>query len=290
MTENQTKDVGSILLAVAEYIQPTPHPDLDQVVQIDSQLEEITRAGFGVEQLPKQALIKQRVELTYSQISPSFLRQTSQKPIQGRVLSVLGQKIPYTIPVPNFGVYSLDNPIMSISFGESPKHIRGPFFFEVNRPRNLPYILGKEFVQGNELFLDGYYNYFWGEGTSAQFCFRGSLWLGTGLPETAKKQLKKKYIHGFWDTEYANFTITSGFNGIIPAGIRSKIEEAKKFFGDQVFLVAETKPEDWQVSKYIPRLVQDPLLIGVLEDKCYYIGSFNTTPLERFASREFTID
>ena len=79
--------------------------------------------------------------------------------------------------------------------------------------------------------------------------------------------------------------ITSHFQGIVPVETKQKIKEAKKIFGKrELFFIAETRPESWDVQE----ITKDPLVVGVLEDKCYLVDKFDTTPLEEYVSREFT--
>ncbi len=71
-------------------------------------------------------------------------------------------------------------------------------------------------------------------------------------------------------------TLTSTFNGIIPQKTKEKVYNAIDYFEDEVYLVAETKPEEWDITK----IKDDPLVIGMKNDKAYLIDHFNTTPLE----------
>ena len=78
--------------------------------------------------------------------------------------------------------------------------------------------------------------------------------------------------------------IKSYFQGIVPVETKRKIKEARKVFGKRkLFFIAETRPESWDVKE----ITRDPLVVGVLEDKCYLVDKFDTTPLEEYVSKEF---
>lgn len=86
--------------------------------------------------------------------------------------------------------------------------------------------------------------------------------------------------------EVNNFcTYSHSFNGFIPQKTKEKIETADKIFGRDLFLIKETKLEDW--TKEI-RITKDPLIIGVMNDESYLVDHFNTTPLEDYIKSEFT--
>ena len=76
-----------------------------------------------------------------------------------------------------------------------------------------------------------------------------------------------------------SFRIASQFNGLIPKRIKENVKESQKYFKkENIYLISETKPEEWNVTSI---LKADPLIIGLIGDKyAHLIAHFNTTPLE----------
>ncbi|MBS3093700.1 hypothetical protein J4456_03930 [Candidatus Pacearchaeota archaeon] len=96
------------------------------------------------------------------------------------------------------------------------------------------------------------------------------------------KQVKsfRNYVGGKRKT----LNLSSEFNGILPTVTKEKIKIAKSIFPKQVYLFAETKPDEWGHKEYSP----DPLIVGVsLDNRTYLVDHFNTTKLEDYVRREF---
>jgi hypothetical protein len=101
------------------------------------------------------------------------------------------------------------------------------------------------------------------------------------LPKVIKKPLMENVALPF--AYYA----TSYLNIGVPEETKEKISKAKKEFGRRnLFFVAETKPEDWNVQVQ----TKDPLVIGVRKKRAYLLDQFDTTPLENYVAREFRTD
>lgn len=224
----------------------------EKITKIDRKLEELNEKCFGSEILLKKQLIKQKALCTYPLISPEFLSLSNKKYLENTETGFVGY-----IHVPRFGVYSLDNPTMKINFGYDS---RTPFlFFEVEKPNNLPKIIENELIKGNELFINNTIKYW-----------------------QTPKEIRSKY------EKIGGVSIKSSFHGFIPIDSKEKIKQAQRIFKD-IYFVAETKPEEWTVTEHvIPRLIRDPLVIGVLDKDCFLIDKFETTPFEGYISKEFS--
>ncbi len=89
-----------------------------------------------------------------------------------------------------------------------------------------------------------------------------------------------KNREGVWDEEYTLFSL---FNGLIPKSVKKKVETCEKIFGDKIYVVAEA--ENWQ-AKAVP--IKDPLVIGVIHDRCYLLDQFDCTHIEHYTKSEFS--
>ena len=93
-----------------------------------------------------------------------------------------------------------------------------------------------------------------------------------------------KSMFGLEKGTWTDITFSSRFNGIFPEEIKEKINETERIFNKELYLIAETKPEEWNVQV----IKSDPLLTGVYDGKCFLVDHFNTTSIENYVRREFT--
>lgn len=105
------------------------------------------------------------------------------------------------------------------------------------------------------------------------------------------RSLYDKTINGnfvFNPEKYTGIEIQSKFIGLIPQKTKEKVEKSlEHFFKDAIYLVAETKPEEWNVEK----IKIDPLVIGLIANKdAHLIAHFDTTPLEDLVKDNFLGD
>lgn len=106
------------------------------------------------------------------------------------------------------------------------------------------------------------------------------------LPENIEKQywdvlqLLAKRL-GRNNSQYG-LRLTCRFEGLIPCEIRERIKEAKAFFGEQIFIIAE--PGNFTINKVVPLPKVDPLIVGydpsADKNSLWLIADFNTTPVE----------
>ena len=81
--------------------------------------------------------------------------------------------------------------------------------------------------------------------------------------------------------------ITSTFNGIIPNETKERVRNAERYFNrDDFYIIAETKPEEWQITK---KITKDPLMTAVKHNKCFLVDHFDTTPLEKFIVNQYSL-
>lgn len=75
------------------------------------------------------------------------------------------------------------------------------------------------------------------------------------------------------------------FKGLIPSKVKKDIKEAAQYFGNQIFIIGEAK---WTVEAVKnPKPEGDPLVIGVLNNSCYLISEFDTTPIEELVAKNY---
>ena len=98
-----------------------------------------------------------------------------------------------------------------------------------------------------------------------------------GLPQILSCSLLKKVGPLDKRHEIRKTHFISIFKGLIPSGVKKEIKEATQYF-DQIYILGEAK---WCVENPTPE--KDPLVIGILNDSCYLISEFDTTPIEKLA-------
>ncbi len=264
-------------LGLEEYVTEPAKADSKELMALDEQLASLAENTFRVEEHLIKLLKEQKAVWVYPKISSEFLSLSNEKVVQ-YASGILEHKKFETIKVPKFGVYNLNSPDMKIQMGKAlditSYKTNCDYFFEVVHPIPLSDTLCGNLAKSSGLFL--------GEPTILRMYEGGIKTYGSRKSNT-EKDTKNKF-----DKIGKPIALKSTFHCIFPNETRAKVLEAKKIFGDQLFIVAETKPEDWSQEKYIPRIVRDPLLIGVINDKSFYIAEFNTTPLERYVRIEFT--
>jgi hypothetical protein len=248
---------------------------LGQRQEARRKLEDLAKTGLGVERLPTQNLAQALANSFYARISPTFLNQSNLGNIFAGHSEFSGKPNYLQINIPKFGVYSLDNPTMELFLY---KDIFG-YSFRVRSPSNLPRVLRQNLVFATEFGKDPRKD-LWVHGEEQESWRPNPSFLGF-----CKKE--KRFPR---EIKY-NYSLSSSFYGFIPQETKAELAEASTIFGKSIFLVAETKPEDWTLQKTPkPKVVQDPLLVGVIQDKCYLIDHFDTTPVEDYARKEFLDD
>lgn len=97
------------------------------------------------------------------------------------------------------------------------------------------------------------------------------------LESEAKKRKKSLYLE-------------TGYTGLIPDEVCARIQEAKQYFGDNIFIIAEAK--NWSLTVEEPRTLSnpsdgDPIAVGFDGNALWIIDIFDLSSIERFAVSEF---
>lgn len=71
-----------------------------------------------------------------------------------------------------------------------------------------------------------------------------------------------------------DFQFYSTFSGILPVAEKKKLKRAEEIFKNQIYLIAEVKPEDWDKNSS----ATDALIVGLEENVCYLVSHFSTMP------------
>lgn len=81
---------------------------------------------------------------------------------------------------------------------------------------------------------------------------------------------------------------TARMSFVVPPEAKAKIAEARQHFSKgELWFLSETVESNWKVDvTEIPMV--DPLVIATRDGEVYYVTKFDPTPLEDYASREFT--
>lgn len=113
------------------------------------------------------------------------------------------------------------------------------------------------------------------------------------LPNNRTKLEKKGNSYKFFNKKECRagsdfrYEFEASCNLLFPISTREKLNEARRSFRvDQLYIVKETKPKEWQRVG----LLDDPLLVGITEKNGYLIDHFNATRLEQYVVDEFVVD
>lgn len=185
----------------------------------------------------------------FLQIDPAFLSMKHKKQFR-RALYDYGRNqrnINFKISLPIFGIYTLESPLSQLEL------TLGVYY--VHYPREMRVAIAdiKSGIDLPEILFDNWTN-----------------------PIRNSTESSSSTI---WNESYR---LTALFEGLIPKRIKEKIESYRRIFGRDIYIVAEA--DNWE-GKAIP--VEDPLVIGIIHDKCYLIDQFNCTPAEHYVKSEF---
>lgn len=225
--------------------------------EISGLIEEIeSKELLNVEQLPLKLLKIQRAQ--YPTIDPSFLSMHNN-------INYEGEKI----KVPKFSVYKkieegFDDFSISIwGVWDQKSPTKYGFMMTINKENELPKIFEEPLVKSlGRILKDGAYR--------------------NGYDKTLATSYQR-ILHAHGRLDYM-LNLVSQFHGFLPQKLKEKIKETEPIFKRDLYLIAETKPEAWSVTK----IIRDPLLVGVIKNKCFLIDHFNTTPIEHYVKSEFT--
>lgn len=151
-----------------------------------------------------------------------------------------------------------------------------PFETRINEGlSSLPELIYKELIKSTEFF--GYTEPLPPEGFNQNK--QVSMYKGKKIPKKVRDKMRS----------IGNKTFTTELNAVIPEDTRLEIKRARQIIGDEIYVISEVKPEEWNRTDYKP-ISRDPLLVGIRNGKARLITCFEPTNIEKYVSREFTSD
>ena len=286
MTETQTLMLGDI--DIGSYVkEPAPiltSQEKDKIYNIKNKIAElkqnnslsfekflITNSENELEVLEKKSLESGLSISGYPEIDLSFLSKSYDKEVL--VENTLIKEATFwenrkigpgkiNIEVPAFSIYPF--------YGENEFEIRYTLSHKCSatgRDRhNLNIIFSSLFSKGSSNRKSLSKNLI--KSMTGDFIFSSEYSsLGYVSNNLTKKDLPKKFETLIKDkNNLLNLILTSQFNGIIPEQTKQKVKESEEYFKkEDIYLVSETKPEEWNVQENIN---YDPLVIGITNEKC----------------------
>jgi hypothetical protein len=253
--------IGDVYL---EKVLSEPFEATKDIKEIDRLISEIKSSGniLKSEEKSLNLLCQQRALLTYPELNLEFLGMSNIKEFKDNRYPDTKQGI----QMPKFSVYPL--------YGENKFYIDfrlenlGDVF---SRPKGLVSMSVKSPFAEKIL-------------KSLEFSKYPSAGKGYGRDAfDIPRELAKKYNRCLG---YGNTRLESQINLIIPKETKERVRDAKNIFDKNMCIISETKPEDWGISK----IIYDPLIVGTLNNKCFLIDKFNSTPLENYVEKEWLKD
>lgn len=259
---------------------------LSRALTLDAQLAKLRRWRRAASQ----------ILTTFPQINLSFLDMRGESRAfdilinnsrMDRLNGVQCKNVPVEFPLPRFAVFS--------------KRAK-KFAFDFEQRRNGRFD-GKTYSTGIGPFYDGFFWNLIGEGALRQL--RDSFVDGTHYQEmhplvaSAYQKIRDDMCNAAWNnrallTNYIDrsgdiFRIETPFPCHYPAEVREHTIEVSHLF-EEILTIAEIHPSNWTHYGFTPRPIPgDPLVIGILRDTAFLIDQFDTTDLEAYVCREFSI-
>ena len=239
-----------------KYVSEPEELEEERKREIDELIGKLEKNCLNVEQLPLMLLKVQRKG--YPVLNPEFLSMGIFTERKDRGVE---------IKVPRFAVYKRSEQgfdSFSLRFkidqGHDALYYGG---IKINGDSGLPSLFETHLIKASDFYEHNKIenpprNYPVGDKTGYNFKL-----VGETSSEVVKKLFKK--FPRNW-----SFSFDTEFNGIFPDTVKEKLAEADKIFGEDVYLIAETKPEDWQSSSEA-QVNPDPLLTGVAGNKLYLV-------------------
>jgi hypothetical protein len=276
-------------IPIDEYVVQTENPSADEWERVSELVRMLGGPegtnSFGCERLQLEQLCQRKAELEFPGLDLSFLGMKSYTDVKSKVTDET-----YRIPVPRFGVYPINDVNLTFHVDlrfhkDGSNNVRFQFNmkeievtthqFTTNRPREI-YRAHRE-IDVPSIFA---------------MPLVGSIGKYVKTYRDESRSYMEKISHDcignseIIPDEHARAThLQSTFNGIIPERTRERIRVAAETFKkEDMYLIAEVKPEDWNVGD---RITEDPLVVGVAGEKAHLIDHFETTPMEDYVRREF---
>jgi len=221
------------------------------------------------EQKPLELLCIEGANHAYPKLDLSFLSSSQEVVLKEGKFAL-----------PRFSIYPLHNEQkFSVEIhawkiqSEKPWYKRGPApdpLYNADVNFSVPFIFSNHLIKSVEFSKHGNPKY-WEHRKQYQYNFHD---MKIPADTIAKYRVEKGYALSF----------STSVQLLFPETAREEIEKAEKLFKqDELYFIAESKPEDWNVT----RVLKDPLIVGVKGKTCHYIHKFMATELEKLVSREF---
>lgn len=239
-----------------DYITIPREMDEDREQKIDSLIGGLQYNALNVEKLPLKLLEIEKEK--FPLIDPSFLSMKSYAMYKGKKMRA-----------PRFSLYK-KSPTGFERFSIELRFYQGgriTFFKNRWLPKN--YFLFSARIRMKDIFVI-------------------PLLLSIGLSSQGEEigilRKEKEEDYCPLDGYTTNISLSNSFHGILPQETKNKIKSASKIFGDDIYLISETRPEAWEATQ----ITIDPLLVGVCDKRCFLIDHFHTTNIEEYVRKEFT--
>lgn len=255
-----------------KYVSEPKELEEERKRELDELIGQLEKNCLNVEQLPLLLLKVQREN--YPVLNPEFLSMGIFTERKDREVE---------IKVPRFAVYKRsEKGFDSLSLRFAINYNDGSYYggIRINEDSGLPSLFETHLIRASD-----FYEHSKIQNPLRNFPIGDKTGYNFKLFERAESEEDKKFFKKF--PQGWSFSFNTEFHGIFPDTAKEKLTEADKIFGKDVYLIAETKPEDWQSSSEA-HVNPDPLLTGVAGNKLYLVDHFNTTPMENYARSEFT--
>ncbi len=235
---------------VQKHIEESPF-DKEAIGHYDSLLSQVR---FGVEFAAKMEILRQKAAHIYPTVDLRFLEKSGEKLRFEFSNEKENRKYRINLFLPFFAVYNLEDPYFRISGNFEATTIDGKVI--IKNPENVIKTKLSDHIVSHLLRAVSYRT-----ADSYSYC-----------------------QHFFKEFSY---NAKCEFTGLLPYDAKEKIDEARKLFGNNVFLIREAK--NWDFIKRV-RPSNDPLIIGTVKNQSYLIHAFNCTPIEMEVKEEFKIN
>ena len=259
------------------YLEKSSILNGDRLEKILSELSNLSKSCLSCEEKIRDNLISEAVSLSYPKIDVSFLSMNIKKRFYEKetqyqkdcedylVLEANKQKFEFDIP--KFAIYNINNQKNEIHFGFS----EGDYFIQFINPK-MPFLFRKTILKSFN-FPNPIYHYQY----DADELYKIDKYMENTYFQKLPKEFRK--LH----KESGIKKLSSSFDLLIPSKTKQTIEQAKPFFGDEIYFIKEMKPEEWNLERFIK---EDPIVIGVNKENAFYIDKFDPTPLEGYFSEK----
>ncbi len=262
-------------------------PPQERIKELDQILADLQESSLPAEQAAMAKLAEERkglaAQLAYPQLDLSFLMLHNALKVNIMETDLTTRASSVELDVPRFGVYSafgqntftvrFNESVLEgqprLKFGDHPSGISVHIGNPEPRIPNEYYVVTVDLprIFSNPLlFAFEYYRLMDRKNETAWARYNS-------LPQA----VKAKYA------QLTRIELESRFDAVIPKGTKQAMQEAKGIFGNNIFFIAETRPEQWEVRVRTEPAIYyaDPLAVGVVGEACYLIDHFDVTPAER---------